>query len=73
MPADSNTGTIERFGVMSGSYIPQLTNIRSATRRGRSRYRLTNRTTGSKTGPPPWSAPAMSVNTNDPDISTRLP
>ena len=31
-----------------------------------------NFTTGSKTGPPPWSLP-MSVNTNDPDSSTSDP
>ena len=34
MPADSNVGTIDRLGMISGSYTPQLTNRRSATRRG---------------------------------------
>ena len=37
IPADSNVGTIDRLGPMSGSYTPQLAKIRSATRRGRSR------------------------------------
>src|SRR3954470_14366460 len=47
-------------------------NTRSATQRGLDRNRFTNFTTGSKTGPPPWSVP-MSVNTNDPDMSTSDP
>src|SRR3954471_11872236 len=46
--------------------------MRSATLRGLARKRFTNFTTGSKTGPPPWSVP-MSVNTKDPDISTSDP
>ena len=38
---------MDRFGTISGSYTPQLTNIRSATRRGAARYRFMNLTTGS--------------------------
>ena len=72
MPAASNVGTMDRFRTISGSYTPQLTNIRSATRRGRARYRLTNLITSSNSGPPPWSVP-MSVNTNEPDCSSSAP
>ena len=63
---------MERFTVISGSYTPQLTNSRSATRRGLARYRFMNRTTGSNAGPPPWWFP-MSVKTNDPDCNSRDP
>ena len=63
---------MDRFGTISGSYTPQLTNARSATRRGAARYRLMNRTTGSNAGPPPWFWP-MSVNTNEPDCSSSDP
>ena len=73
IPADPNVGTIDRLGMISGSKTPQHTNSRSATRRGRSRYRFTNCTTGSNAGPPPWSAAPMSVNTNEPDISANDP
>src|SRR4029453_5539562 len=72
MPADSKIGTMDRFGMISGSYSPQLTKSRSATRRGRPREGLMNCTTGSNAGPPPWSVPP-SANTKDPDMRTSDP
>src|SRR5918995_7481609 len=72
MPGDWKRWTMDRFGMISGSNSPQLTKSRSATRTGRSRYRLTNCTTGSNTGSPPWSVPG-SANTNDPDMRTSDP
>ena len=72
MPAPRKTGTMARFGVMSGSYVPQLMKIRSTGAVGRARYRFTNFTTGSKYGPPPWSRP-MSVKTREADCSRSDP
>src|SRR5437763_119058 len=66
--ADWNTGSIAGLRTISGSYRPQLTTSRSVTRAGSRRYRLTNSTIGSNSGPPPWS-PTPSVNTSEPDSS----
>src|SRR5215212_4411394 len=72
MPVDSNTGSIARLRTTNGSNCPQPANSRSATYRGLRRYRLTNLTTGSNAGPPPWSVPS-GAKTKDPDSRTSEP